>query len=109
LDSVKRLLLALLVLAPLGTTNASTATPQCPGTTTVEMRDCAARSLEQSNTRLQSKLPKAVFVQWQQATRAACAKAHANYKDGSIYPQLVVSCDDQLNRALLKQFQALVN
>ncbi len=55
---MKRLLLALLVLAPLGTTNASTAAPQ---------------------------------------------------KDGSIYPQLVVSCDDQLNRALLKQFQALVN
>ena len=106
---MKRLLLALLVLAPVGATNASPAAPQCPGSTTVEMRDCAARSLDQSNTRLQGKLPKAVFVQWQQATRAACARAHANSNDGSIYPQLVISCDDQLNRALLKQFQPLVN
>lgn len=107
LNPVKRLLLALLVLAPLGTTNVSQAAPQCPGTTTVDMRDCAARSLQQSNARLQGKLPKAVFVQWQQATRAACARAYADYKDGTIYPQLVVSCDDQLNRTLLKQFQPL--
>jgi hypothetical protein len=29
------------------------------------------------------------------------------YKDGTIYPQLVVGCDDNLNRALLKEFRGL--
>lgn len=104
---MKRLLLSILLLAPVCASTPSPAAPQCPGTTTVEMRGCAARSLEQSNSRLQAKLPKAVFLQWQQATRATCAKAYALYKDGTIYPQLIVSCDDQLNRALLKNFQPL--
>ncbi|NDC15136.1 MAG: DUF1311 domain-containing protein, partial [Synechococcaceae bacterium WB9_2_170] len=31
------------------------------------------------------------------------------YKQGTIYPQLVVGCDDHLNRALLKEFQPLGN
>lgn len=47
--------------------------------------------------------------QWQQATRAVCARVYAPYKDGTIYPQLVVACDDHLNRALLREFQPLNN
>jgi hypothetical protein len=72
------------------------------------MRACAARSLKQSNARLREKLPRTTFLQWQQATRAACTRAYAGNQDGTLYPQLLISCDDQLNRALLKQFQPLV-
>ena len=47
-------------------------------------------------------MPKALFKQWQETNRAVCAHAYAAYKEGSIYPQLVVGCDDNLNRALLQ-------
>jgi Lysozyme inhibitor LprI len=108
LSPVKRLLLLALLL-PIATT-AARAEPgghRCPGDTTVEMRDCASRAWEQSTTRLQRKIPAALLTQWQAATRAVCAKAYAPYKDGTIYPQLVVGCDDHLNRALLREFRGL--
>jgi uncharacterized protein YecT (DUF1311 family) len=106
---MKRLLL-LGVLA-LAATPASAKPPaiQCPGENTVEMRYCASKSWEQSNAQLRSKFSKRLMQQWQEATRAVCAAAYAPYKDGSIYPQLVVGCDDRLNRALLKEFAPLNN
>lgn len=82
---------------------------QCPGENTVEMRYCAGLSWEQSTDQLKRKIPKALFQQWQEATRAICAHAYAPYKDGTIYPQLVVGCDDNLNRALLQKFRLLEN
>lgn len=82
---------------------------QCPGENTVEMRYCASKSWEQSTSRLKGKIPAALLKQWQEATRAVCAAAYAPYKDGTIYPQLVVGCDDHLNRALLKEFAPLNN
>lgn len=82
---------------------------RCPGENTVEMRFCAAESLEESEAQLRRKVPKALLQQWQDATRAVCAHAYAPFRDGSIYPQLVVGCDDHLNRALLKEFAPLNN
>jgi len=105
---MKCLSLAILVLAAIGAAHASPAPSPCPGETTVDMRACAARSLNQSNAQLQRKLPRTVFLQWQEATRTACARAYTGNQGGTLYPQLLISCDDQLNRALLKQFQPLV-
>jgi hypothetical protein len=82
---------------------------KCPGESTVEMRYCAEKSWEDSTGRLQRKVPAPLFQQWQEATRAVCAHAYAPYKDGTIYPQLVVGCDENLNRALLKEFAPLNN
>ncbi|MCP9817538.1 DUF1311 domain-containing protein [Synechococcus sp. GreenBA-s] len=82
---------------------------RCPGENTMEMRHCAGLSLEQSTDQLKRKIPKALLQQWQEANRAVCAHAYDPYKDGTIYPQLVVGCDDNLNRALLKEFQPLNN
>jgi hypothetical protein len=73
------------------------------------MRYCAGKSWEQSTARLKGKIPAALLKQWQEATRAVCAAAYAPYRDGTIYPQLVVGCDDHLNRALLKEFAPLNN
>ena len=80
---------------------------QCPGENTMEMRYCAGLSWEQSTDQLKQKVPKALFKQWQETNRAVCAHAYAAYKEGTIYPQLVVGCDDNLNRALLKEFRPL--
>ncbi|QPN71843.1 DUF1311 domain-containing protein [Synechococcus sp. CBW1108] len=106
---MKRLLLlgALLVLVPAA--YAQGPKIQCLGENTVEMRYCAGLSWEQSTDQLKRKIRKALLRQWQEATRALCAHAYAPYKDGTIYPQLVVSCNDNLNRALLKEFRPLNN
>jgi len=73
----------------------------------MEMRYCASKSWEQSNAQLRTKFSKPLMGQWQEATRTVCAAAYAPYKDGKIYPQLMVGGDDQLNRALLKEFQPM--
>jgi hypothetical protein len=107
---MKRLLLPALTAATLLTgSNARAREPeiQCPGETTLEMRDCAEKSWENSTGRLQRKVPAPLMKQWQEATRAVCASAYASYKDGTIYPQLVVGCDDNLNRTLLKEFRPM--
>ena len=82
---------------------------QCPGETTMEMRYCAGQSWEQSTEQLKQKVPKQLLQQWQEANQAVCAHAYSPYKDGSIYPQLVVGCEDRLNRALLQEFRPMGN
>jgi hypothetical protein len=105
---MKRLLL-LGVLLAVPAAHAQEPKVQCPGENTVEMRYCASLSWEQSTDQLKQKVPKALFKQWQETTRAVCAHAYAAYKEGSIYPQLVVGCDDNLNRALLQEFRPMGN
>ena len=73
------------------------------------MRNCAGQSLEQSSALLRQKITTQQYRQWSEATRVLCAAAYAPYKDGTIYSQLVVGCDDHLNRALLKELQPLGN
>jgi len=102
------LILGVLALAP-GGADAEPPAIQCPGENTVEMRYCAEVSWQQSTDRLQRKIPKALLQQWQEATRAVCAHAYRPFLQGTIYPQLVVGCDDHLNRALLKEFAPLNN
>ena len=107
---MRHLLLLSAVLLPAATAHAQDPkNVRCPGENTVEMRYCAEVSWQQSTDRLQRKIPKALLQQWQEATRAVCAHAYAPFKDGTIYPQLVVGCDDHLNRALLKEFAPLNN
>ena len=106
---MKRLLLLGALLVALPDANAQEPKIQCHGENTVEMRYCAGLSWEQSTDQLQRKIPKALFQQWQETTRAVCAHAYAAYKEGSIYPQLVVGCDDNLNRALLQEFRPMGN
>lgn len=102
------LLLGVLTLLP--TATAAQQPPiRCPGENTVEMRYCAEKSWKDSTGRLQRKVPAALLKQWQEATRGVYAAAYAPYKDGTIYPQLVVGCDDRLNRALLKEYAPLNN
>ncbi len=78
---------------------------QCPGETTPQMRYCAEKSWEQSDAQLRQKVGKRLMEQWHEATKALCSHAYAPYKDGTIDPQMVVGCDDRLNRALLKELR----
>ena len=104
---MKRLLLLDALVLTASPADAQPPAIKCHGENTVEMRYCASKSLEQSDAQLRKKVPKRLMQQWQEATRAVCAAAYSPYQDGTIYPQLVVGCDDNLNRALLKEFQPM--
>ena len=104
--TLKRLLLVSL-LFPLTPVGAQEPDIQCPGMNTIEMRWCASKSLEESDQSLRQQLPPETFENWRRATREVCAVAYAPYLQGTIYPQMVVGCDDRLNRVLLEELQDL--
>ncbi|MBM5803092.1 MAG: DUF1311 domain-containing protein [Cyanobacteria bacterium K_DeepCast_35m_m2_155] len=104
---MKALVLAAALLAPWCCNRTEAAPIRCPGTNTVEMRACAEQSWQQSDAQLRKKLPQRLMRQWHEATKALCSAAYGSYKDGTIYPQLMVGCDDRLNRALLQEFRPL--
>ena len=100
-------LLLPLLLIPLMPAKAQPPEIGCPGQTTVEMRWCASQQWEESNKALKDKLSPETLKTWRQATQQVCAAAYAPYRQGTIYPQMVVSCDDRLNRALLEEMKGL--
>lgn len=99
--------LLLLLLLPVMPVKAEQPDIQCPGLNTPEMRFCASQSLGESNAGLQKKLPPEILRTWVKATQEVCAAAYAPYIQGTIYPQMVVGCDDRLNRVLLEELQGL--
>ena len=99
--------LLLLLLVPLMPVKAEESEIECPGLTTYEMRFCASQRWDQSNQALKEQLPQATLEKWKAATQEVCAAAYAPYRQGTIYPQMVVGCDDRLNRVLLEEFKGL--
>ena len=100
-------LLLLPLLFPVIPVSAQESDIQCPGGTTVEMRLCASQSLRESKQALKKQLPQATLEKWKAATQEACGVAYAPYRQGSIYPQVVVGCEDRLNRLLLDELRRL--
>ena len=99
--------LLLLLLLPLMPGKAEEPKIQCPGLTTYEMRWCASKSWEESEHSLKEQLPPETLENWKQATQEVCAVAYVPYRQGTIYPQMVVGCDDRLNRVLLEELKDL--
>ena len=97
--------LLLLLLLPLMPAKAEEPEIQCPGLKTYEMRFCASQSWERSNQALKEQL--ATLEKWKAATQEVCAAAYAPYRQGTIYPQMVVGCDERLNRVLLEELKGL--
>ena len=99
--------LLLLLLLPLMPVKAEQPDIRCPGLTTYEMRFCASQKWEESNQALREQLEPETLKTWVKATQEVCAAAYAPYIRGTIYPQMVVSCDDRLNRVLLEELKDL--
>ena len=102
-----RVLLLPLLFLPLIPAKAKQPDIKCPGNNTLEMRWCAANSFQASKAALETKLSPEALAKWAAATQEVCAAAYAPYRQGTIYPQLVVGCDDRLNRMLLNEFRGL--
>ena len=103
---MKRLKLSVLLLSAMPAA-ADPAQIQCPGQNTVAMRWCASKQWEESTEALQKKLSPEALGRWRRATKIACAEAYAPVRSGTIYPQMIIGCDDRLNRTLLKEFTRL--
>ena len=99
--------LLLLLLLPLMPAKVEQLDIQCPGANTVEMRWCASQQWKESNRELQEQLPPETLETWKEATRKVCSAANAPYRQGTIYPQMVVGCHDRLNRVLLEELKGL--
>ena len=99
--------LLLLLLLPMVPVKAEQPDIQCPGQNTVEMRFCASQKWEESNQALREQLEPRTLKTWMKVTQEVCAAAYAPYRQGTIYPQMVVSCDDRLNRVLLEELKGL--
>ena len=80
---------------------------QCPGRTTRELRFCAYQKWKESHKALMDQLKPEILENWQAASEEVCAAAYAPYRQGTIYPQMVVGCDDRLNRVLLEELKGL--
>ena len=102
-----RLFLPFLLLLTVLPAKAEQVEINCPGLTTVEMRFCASQKWEESSQALKKRLSPATMNKWRAAIQDVCAAAYAPYRKGTIYPQMVVGCDDRLNRVLLKELQGL--
>ena len=102
-----RLFLPFLLLLTVLPAKAEQVEINCPGLTTVEMRFCASQKWEESSQALKKRLSPATMNKWRSATQDVCAAAYAPYRKGTIYPQMIVGCDDRLNRVLLKELQGL--
>ena len=99
--------LLLLLLLPVMPVKAEQPDIQCPGANTVEMRWCASQQWKESNQSLEKQLEPETLKTWVKATQEVCAAAYAPYIQGTIYPQIVVGCDDRLNRVLLEELKGL--
>ena len=97
----------LLLFFPLVSVHAEEPEFQCPGENTFEMRWCASQRWEESNQALKEQLEPTTLEKWKAATQEVCAAAYAPYRQGTIYLQMVVGCDDRLNRVLLKEMEGL--
>ena len=102
-----RAVLLPLLLLPLMPVKAAEPKIQCPGENTIEKRWCASQRWEESNQALKKQLEPRTLDKWEAATQEVCAAAYAPYRQGTIYPQMVIGCDDRLNRVLLKELKGL--
>ena len=101
------LLLVALLLQQNPPARAQQSKVRCPGETTIDMRYCADLSLRQSTDQLRHKFSRPVLQQWNGAATAVCSQAYSAYREGTIFPQLILGCNDNLNRALLKELRGL--
>ena len=97
---MKRLLLPLLLLAPLSVNGEEY---KCPGQNTIEMEYCSSINLKESSMWLEDQLNQGVLSNWHGATQEVCSAIYDPYKDGSIYSRMLIECADRLNRALLDE------
>ena len=79
----------------------------CNEGTTYEMRECAFKKLVSSDKQVRTKLDPRIFETWVEIRQEMCEQAYENYKEGTIYPQMIMKCSIELNNKFLEQTRGL--
>lgn len=77
---------------------------KCPGDTTVAQRECAGILLGKTDAKLKKVININLFLQWESARSQMCNQAFG-HREGSIWPQIEIECNRNLNQALLNEFE----
>ena len=80
----------------------------CEGTQ-FQLRVCADENLMASDAKIREELPPELATKWEEATTVVCEERWKDFKTGSIYPMMILKCNDNLNRVLLKEFEPFGN
>ena len=79
----------------------------CNEGTTDAMRECAFSKLVQSDKKLKQELKSKTFEDWVGIRQKMCEEAYMQYKEGTIYPLMILKCSVDMNKTLLKKTRGL--
>ena len=79
----------------------------CNEETTYEMRECAFIKLVQSDKTLKQVLKFKTFEEWVGIRQTMCEEAYMQYKEGIIYPMMILRCSVDMNKTLLRKTRGL--
>ena len=107
---MKRLVLLCALLLSGGNVYAEIVPPRksCEGSQ-FQLRVCADKNLIASDAKIREVLPSELAKRWGEVTGEVCEEKWQIFKEGSIYPMMLLKCNDNLNRTLLKEFEKYRN
>ena len=107
---MKTLALSFALLMTCGNVYAEIVAPRksCEGTQ-FQLRVCADKNLIASDAKIKEVLPPELANRWGKVTSEVCEERWQIFKEGSIYPMMLLKCNDNLNRTLLKEFDKFRN
>ena len=79
----------------------------CNEGTTYQMRECAFKKLKKSDNKLMKTMKTKTFEKWVGIRQEMCEQAYEKYKEGTIYPQMIMKCSIELNTKYLQQTKGL--
>ena len=101
-----RAFLLFILLIPL-TASAQEQEEYCNQGTTIEMKRCTFKRLVQSDTKLKRELKSKAFEEWVAIRQRMCEEAYMQYKEGTIYPLMILKCSVDMNKTLLQKTRGL--
>ena len=107
---MRHLLVSFTLLLTCGNVYAEIVPPikPCEGTQ-FELRVCADKNLIASDAKIREVLPSELAKRWGEVTGEVCEERWQIFREGSIYPMMLLKCNDNLNRTLLKEFRKFGN
>ncbi len=100
-----RLFLLLLLFIPIPAV--ATEKDDCDGSTTYAIKECRFKKLVQSDKELKKVMKPKTFEDWVGIRQQMCEEAYDQYKKGTIFPQVVMSCSIDMNKTLMKKMGGL--
>ena len=79
----------------------------CREGNTYEMRECEFRRLKAADQKLKKKLKPKTFEDWVSIRTTMCRETYEQYKEGTIYPLVVMRCSIDMNNKLLEKTNGL--